>query len=57
MIKKTHEIVITFREGDSIIGMLVQNGKTEFYRTSHANGEFVANLLEVDEVEDKKDKK
>lgn len=55
MIKKTHEIVITFREGDEIIGMLVQNGKTEFYRTSHANKEYVAQLLEVDNKdEDKK---
>lgn len=49
MIKKTHEIVITFREDDRIIGILVQNGKTEFYRTTHANKDHVAQLLEVDD--------
>lgn len=50
MIKKTHEVVITFRdESGEIIGILLQNGKTQFLRTTHANKEHVAQLLEVDD--------
>ena len=50
MLKKTHEVVITFRdEGGEIIGMLLQNGKTQFFRTTPANKEHVAQLLEVDD--------
>lgn len=54
MIKKISEIVVTFREGDEILGILVQNGKTEFYRTSHATRDYVGRLLEVDNKEEEK---
>lgn len=45
------EIVILFYEDNQPVGMLVQNGQTNFYRVSKANKEYVSQLLEADKVE------
>lgn len=47
------EIVILFYESSQVVGMLVQNGDTTFYRVSKANKEHVAHLLQADTVEEK----
>lgn len=51
--KTTSEIVVLFWEDNRPVGMLHQNGQTEFFRVSHANKDFVAGLLGANTLEDK----
>lgn len=48
MMKVTSELVLLFAEDGEPTGMLVDNGKREFYSIKRATKEQVSQLLEVD---------
>ncbi len=50
--KATQEITTIFWEDNRPVGMLHQNGTTEFFKVSKASKDFVSELLGVNQVKE-----